>query len=177
MPGEDRQEAAPLRDRVVDALSHPLRVRLLKCLEDHAATASALKEELGGDLSRSAIGYHLQVLVDAGCVEALEAAPGKDAEERIYRPRSGVFLEASFRAHSGVIETRASAIQNWRDIQVDDLGLDQLSDLLQSARCQIALIEEQSRDRVRMTGHDRMPVTVGIVAFATEPTPQDEGSS
>lgn len=72
-------------DRILRALSHPVRRRILRSLVDRQASASMLSREFEMDLG--VVSYHLnQVLAkECGVVEMVEAVPRRGAIEKFYR--------------------------------------------------------------------------------------------
>jgi DNA-binding transcriptional ArsR family regulator len=76
--------ADPVDRRVVKALSHPLRTRILQLLSEGVASpnemAKALDEPLGN------VSYHVRILLDHECIELVETRPRRGALEHFYRP-------------------------------------------------------------------------------------------
>jgi DNA-binding transcriptional ArsR family regulator len=71
--------------RVVKALAHPLRVRVLDILEDRIASPSDIAEEL--DASLGVISYHVRRLAELQLVELVRKTPRRGAVEHYYRAR------------------------------------------------------------------------------------------
>jgi DNA-binding transcriptional ArsR family regulator len=69
--------------RLVKALAHPLRVRLLEILEARTASPSELAEELGVPVGN--VAYHVRTLVDFGLVKLMRRTPRRGAVEHHYR--------------------------------------------------------------------------------------------
>jgi DNA-binding transcriptional ArsR family regulator len=76
--------ADPVDRRIVKALSHPLRTRILQLLSEGVASpnemAKALDEPLGN------VSYHVRILLDHECIELVETKPRRGALEHFYRP-------------------------------------------------------------------------------------------
>jgi DNA-binding transcriptional ArsR family regulator len=76
--------ADPVDRRIVKALSHPLRTRILQLLSERVASpnemAKALDEPLGN------VSYHVRILLDHECIELVDTQPRRGALEHFYRP-------------------------------------------------------------------------------------------
>lgn len=72
-------------DRVLRALNHPVRRRILRALLDESKSASGLSKQLG--VSLGLISYHLNQVLDRECevVELVEMVPRRGAMEKFYR--------------------------------------------------------------------------------------------
>ncbi|HEU5064066.1 MAG TPA: winged helix-turn-helix domain-containing protein [Solirubrobacterales bacterium] len=83
---------APL-DRVLRALNHPVRRRIMRALVDGEASASALSRQLGIDLG--VISYHLNQVLARECdvVELTRTVPRRGALEKFYRLRFQALTE------------------------------------------------------------------------------------
>jgi DNA-binding transcriptional ArsR family regulator len=70
-------------ERVLKALGHPLRMRLLAMLDERVASPKELADELGEPLGN--VAYHVRTLLDLGCVELVRTTPRRGAVEHHYR--------------------------------------------------------------------------------------------
>jgi DNA-binding transcriptional ArsR family regulator len=75
-----------LDERVVKAISHPLRHRLLVLLNERVASPSELAGELDEPIGR--VSYHVRCLVDVGAIELVRTEPRRGAVEHYYRARA-----------------------------------------------------------------------------------------
>jgi DNA-binding transcriptional ArsR family regulator len=66
------------------ALAHPLRHRLLNLLRQRPATLSQLASALGS--TKGTVGYHVQLMVDAGLVRLAGTRRVRGGTERYYEP-------------------------------------------------------------------------------------------
>jgi DNA-binding transcriptional ArsR family regulator len=85
-----------LDQRVVKALAHPLRVRLLARLRERIASPSELAVEVDEPIGN--VSYHVRALADLGMIELVRTAPRRGALEHYYRVREepgGAFLSCS----------------------------------------------------------------------------------
>ena len=69
--------------RVIKALSHPLRFRILAVLNERVASPSEIAAELGEPLGN--VAYHTKILVENGAIEQVRTAPVRGALEHFYR--------------------------------------------------------------------------------------------
>ena len=69
--------------RVVKALAHPLRVRILGMLEDRTASPSELAEELEAPLGN--VSYHVRQLAALGLIKLVKKTPRRGAIEHHYK--------------------------------------------------------------------------------------------
>ncbi|MDQ2631338.1 MAG: winged helix-turn-helix domain-containing protein [Actinomycetota bacterium] len=83
---------API-DRVLRALNHPLRRRILRALVDGNASASALSKKMKVNLG--VVSYHLNQVLARECevVELVESVPRRGAIEKFYRLRFQALTE------------------------------------------------------------------------------------
>ncbi|MGX6603754.1 ArsR/SmtB family transcription factor [Micromonosporaceae bacterium Da 78-11] len=68
------------------ALSHPLRHRLLIALRQHPATLAQLAAAVG--VAKGTVGYHTNVLLDAGLIRVAHARQVRGGTERYLEPSS-----------------------------------------------------------------------------------------
>jgi DNA-binding transcriptional ArsR family regulator len=69
--------------RVIKALSHPLRFRILAVLNQKVASPSEIAEELDEPLGH--VAYHTKILAENGAIEQVRTAPVRGALEHFYR--------------------------------------------------------------------------------------------
>lgn len=91
--GSRRERSNTPLDRVLRALNHPVRRRILRSLVDGTKSASALSKELG--LNLGLVSYHLNQVLAKECevVELVEAIPRRGALEKVYRLRYQALTE------------------------------------------------------------------------------------
>ncbi len=72
-------------DRILRALNHPLRRRILRALAERPGSASTLAEEFDAELSN--VSYHLNRVLAGSCeaIELVETIPRRGSLEKIYR--------------------------------------------------------------------------------------------
>jgi len=82
--GPQADPAAPL-DRVLRALNHPVRRRIMRVLVDGAGSATTISQEIGMDVG--VVSYHLSQVLAKECdiVELADSVPRRGAVEKFYR--------------------------------------------------------------------------------------------
>src|SRR5690242_4966125 len=69
--------------RFVKALAHPLRIHILRILEDRTASPRELADELEAKLPN--VSYHVRFLERLGLLELVDTQPRRGALEHFYR--------------------------------------------------------------------------------------------
>jgi DNA-binding transcriptional ArsR family regulator len=77
-------ETVEVDRRIVKALSHPLRTRILQVLSERVASPNEIAREIGEPLGN--VSYHVRILLEHGCVELVRTEPRRGALEHFYRP-------------------------------------------------------------------------------------------
>jgi len=90
-PAQPERELRVATGRQLQALAHPVRMRLLAALRRGPATATQLAEELGE--SSGSTSYHLRVLGKAGVIE--EDVTRRHGRERWWRRPEGALVVPS----------------------------------------------------------------------------------
>src|SRR3954463_16285070 len=68
---------------VIKALTHPLRIQILRSLEDRTASPSELAEEIGAPLGN--VSYHVRQLHALGLIKLVKKTPRRGAIEHHYK--------------------------------------------------------------------------------------------
>lgn len=84
------QSTEVVDQRLVKALSHPLRARILTILNERTASPVELSKKLGERLTN--VSYHVRQLQKYGCIELVEERPVRGANEHFYRGVTRSFL-------------------------------------------------------------------------------------
>jgi DNA-binding transcriptional ArsR family regulator len=104
--------------RLVRALMHPLRVRILVRLAERDSSPSRLARELGASVGVTS--YHVRVLRDLGCVELVGTTPRRGAVEHRYRAVTAPIVDDAMwdRLPVGVRRRLTGSVLHWiaRDI-------------------------------------------------------------
>lgn len=78
-----RRTGDGLDERLVKAISHPIRHRVLVLLNERIASPNEIARELGESLGR--VSYHVRQLADVGAIELVRTEPRRGAVEHFYR--------------------------------------------------------------------------------------------
>ena len=73
--------------RLVKALAHPLRIRILAILEDRVASPSEIAEQLDAPLGN--VSYHVRQLAELGLISLVRETPVGGLSSTTTRPRYG----------------------------------------------------------------------------------------
>ncbi len=183
--------------RLVKALAHPIRVRILGLLEGRTMTPKQLAGELGLPLEN--VSYHVRTLAKFGLIELQERKITRGVVEHHYRtaqrPRinaetwaklppivqealNGAVLQqilalASQSLASGGFSRPESHLSR-RPAVLDEAGFDAASAVITEALDRISLIEKQSGERLARSGAEPVrSVAVGMLFEAGPAAPPD----
>jgi DNA-binding transcriptional ArsR family regulator len=186
------QSAEVIDQRLVHALAHPLRVRILEVLSDHVASPNSLASRLETGLSD--VAYHTRALDRYGCLELVDTAQKRGATEHFYKatpgafvggphwrkvPRSvrgGVsaatlqtFLDKTIAAlEAGTLDGRDDTILRWMPLFVDQEGWEEVAKIMEEATNLVLAAHLRSQDRLNETGgQGAVSTVVGMAAFET----------
>lgn len=181
--------------RLVRALGHPLRVKILEVVQLRNASPSELTDLLEAPLGN--VAYHVRVLEKCGCIEQVATARRRGAVEHYFRarPRSyighkdwrkvpkslrdsvtgsqlGTFFDRAADAlEAGTIDAHDDTTLNWMPMAVDAEGWAEVAVVFQAAAARLEKIHELNRRRMAESGEEATSLVVGMAAF--EPAPQD----
>jgi DNA-binding transcriptional ArsR family regulator len=79
-------------DRVLKAISHPIRIEILRILSNRVASPNEIAKELGESLSN--VSYHFKDLREEGCIELVDTQPRRGAVEHYYRGKTPALHDA-----------------------------------------------------------------------------------
>ncbi len=181
--------------RLVRALGHPLRVKILEVVQLRNASPSELTELLSAPLGN--VAYHVRVLEKCGCIEQVATARRRGAVEHYFRarPRSYIghqdwrkvpkslrdavtgsalgsfFDRAADALEAGTIDAHDDTTLNWMPMAVDEAGWAEVAAVFAAAANRLEAIHALCRRRIEQGGDEAMPLIVGMAAF--EPAPDD----
>lgn len=72
-----------LQTRMIKALGHPLRQRILALLNEREASPSDLAQEIGEPIGK--VAYHVKILLDYEAIDLVRTRPVRGAVEHFYR--------------------------------------------------------------------------------------------
>jgi DNA-binding transcriptional ArsR family regulator len=175
--------------RLVRALGHPLRVKILEVVQLRNASPSELTELLSAPLGN--VAYHVRVLEKCGCIEQVATARRRGAVEHYFRARprsyighqdwrkvprsvrnevSGASLEAFLdrvidAMEAGTIDDREETTLSWTTMAVDELGWAEATEVLEEAIARLQVVHERSKARLEISGEEATPIVTGVAAF------------
>ena len=179
--------------RLVRALGHPLRVKILEVVQVRKASPSELTELLSAPLGN--VAYHVRVLEKCGCIEQVATARRRGAVEHYFRarPRSyighknwrkvpkslrdsvtgsqlGTFFDRAADAlEAGTMDARDDTTLNWMPMSVDAVGWAEVATVFEAVSKRLEAIHELCRRRMEKSGEEPTSLVVGMAAF--EPAP------
>jgi len=80
-----------IEPRLIKALSHPLRQRILYTLGEGIASPNELSKKLGEPLGN--VSYHVKILAECDAIELVKTAPVRGAVEHFYRATARPYFE------------------------------------------------------------------------------------
>ena len=178
--------------RLVKGLAHPLRIHILRVLENRVASPSEIAEEIGAPLGN--VSYHVRFLARVGLIELTSTKPRRGAVEHYYRAvgrisvtdqawaqvpevvKSGMIsatLDHAGRvigaaASSGGFD-RSDAVVARREMLLDEQGFGELAAELNGLLERIKEIEKESAERLETTSdHADAELDAGLVMMLFE---------
>ena len=176
--------------KLMKALAHPLRQKILAGLSERVASPSELADELGEPLGN--VSYHVRMLVDLGCIELVSTTPRRGALEHHYKAVVRPFFDDAAYATFPTSTKRAlrsDVLQEiWNDIggaaeagtldgdtthiarhavTLDEQGVSELSALLAQTADRIQEIRKASVARLgkNRNSDQAIDTVVGTMAF------------
>jgi DNA-binding transcriptional ArsR family regulator len=186
----DRPEV--IDQRLVKALGHPLRIKILEILTERVASPNRLSGELDAGLSH--VAYHTRALDECGCLELVDTAKRRGATEHFYKaatrsfigdriwrrvPRvllggvSGATLQsfmdrAVAALEAGTIDRREDTVLYWMPVRLDEQGWKETTATMEAAVDQVLAVQAESRKRLaKSKGSEAISAIVGVAGFET----------
>ena len=176
--------------RLVKALAHPLRVQILRVLENRTASPNEIANEIGAPLTN--VSYHVRALARVGLIEMSDTAPRRGAVEHYYRAvgrvrvtdkawaevpsivkaglvdsaLSQIGQSASAAAVNGGFE-RTEAVLTRHALRLDDEGFRQLAREAVALVDRARAISQESERRVKEAPHTarKVPACLAVMLF------------
>lgn len=183
----------PIDQRLVRALSHPLRVRILEVLTERIASPNWLSEALEANLSH--VAYHTRTLDKCGCLDLVDTAQRRGATEHFYKaaPRSFVgnriwrrvpravlgsvtaaslqtFMDKAIAAfEAGTIDDRDDTVLTWMPLLLDETGWDEVVAILEETTDRVLAAQERSDGRLTdaEARRDAISAVIALAGFET----------
>lgn len=186
------QASEAVDQRLVHALAHPLRVKILEILSDHVASPNLLAGQLETRLGD--VAYHTRALDRYGCLELIDTAQRRGATEHFYKATPGAFVggphwrkvpravrggvsaatlqtfldKAIAALEAGTLDGRDDTIFRWMPIFVDQQGWEEVVAIMEEATNQVLAAHLRSQDRLNETGgRGAISTVVGQATFET----------
>jgi len=185
-------QSSSVDPRVVKAIAHPLRHRILAILNERVASPKELADELDERLPN--VSYHVKTLDELGAIELVRTEPRRGAVEHYYRALIRPFFDDDSWAELPV-STRRSVISSnlrhiFRDIRaaaegdgfddvlthvsrtpvvLDTKGYEQMTDLLARTLDKVLEIQEKAAGRMVRTKEEGRVTEVVIMHFDKVP--------
>jgi DNA-binding transcriptional ArsR family regulator len=182
-----------LNQRLIRALAHPLRVKLLAYLNDREWSPNELSEELNEGLSQ--VSYHIKVLRDLEMIEMTRTEPRRGAVEHYYRaierayiprwmakllPKSGNEIVGSdileaieedlvTSVKSGKFYEREDTHASYTPVTVDGIGCEEADEVAIRAIGEILEIQGKAANR-RANGEgdgEYIPISAAFLIFSS----------
>lgn len=187
--GTKRKGKNGVDQKLVKALSHPLRAEILAILNERMASPNELSKELDEGLSQ--VSYHVKVLKDFECIEMVKTEPRRGAVEHYYRATARAFLTdsdwrslpdsvkpgVSSAAIRMIIEDVFGALQggsfdsreerhiSWTPGVVDEQGWEETVELINETLEKIIKIHAESAKRLAKSGEEGIPTTAVLMNY------------
>jgi DNA-binding transcriptional ArsR family regulator len=180
-----------LDTQLAKALSHPLRQRLLIAFAGRVASPSEIAKELDEPLGD--VAYHVKRLVELGCMELVEAVPGRGGVKHFYtataryevddaswgrlapsvrqfvaQPIAGqIVSELEGAAADGKLGADQVYLSYVR-LKLDDRAFGELSALLRSLVDEAARLERESEERQGSAPSHRTALSIAHLPLSTQ---------
>jgi DNA-binding transcriptional ArsR family regulator len=174
--------------RVVKALAHPLRVRILSMLDESVLSPTQMADTLEVPIGN--VSYHTRQLLELGLIELVRETPRRGAVEHHYsavarplitdeawraapeivrRAMVGATLEESAKAVNSAALTggfsRDGAHVSRIPTPLDERGWKEISRTLEATMKRIQKIAEASQQRLRKTDHEGEAHATTVMMF------------
>jgi DNA-binding transcriptional ArsR family regulator len=183
--------------RLVKALAHPMRVRILSILNERVSSPAQMAVEFDENLSR--VSYHVNVLLKYECIELVTTRPRRGATEHFYRGtaraylgnpewrqipesvRGGVsavvlqtLLDKALEALlAGTLDARDDSYLSWIPVVVDEEGWSEIAAIMAEALARILDAQTKSAERLVKAREQGITATVAVASFESPPAKQE----
>ena len=188
----NRTRPEVIDQRLVRALAHPLRIKILEILTERVASPNRISDDLDAGLSH--VAYHTRTLDKCGCLELVDTAKRRGATEHFYKasphsfigdriwrrvPRAllgGVsgatlqsFMDRAVAAlEAGTIDRREDTTLYWMPVRLDAEGWTAVTATMEETVDKVLTIQDESRGRLlRKKGRGAISAIVGVASFET----------
>ncbi len=167
-----REPSDSIDPRLVRALGHPLRARILEILTERSASPTWLSDHLEKPLSH--IAYHTRTLDECDCLDLVDTSRRRGATEHFYKARPGSFIggrgwrkvprsvrggvvgaalqtfmdRAVSALEAGTIDRREESVVGWMPLHLDRRGWEEVTAIVEEATDEVLVAEKKSRARL-----------------------------
>lgn len=185
-----RADLEPVDQRLIKALSHPLRVQILTLINERPWSPTELSKELDEGLSQ--VAYHVKVLKDQECIRVVKTAPRRGAVEHWYEPITRIIVPEGMAAElpksarlelldrvirdsekdiheslaAGTFYQRNDLHASWTPMDLDDLGCKDLHARADEFLEDALKVAGDSASRIA-EGAESIPVSVVLFGFVS----------
>jgi DNA-binding transcriptional ArsR family regulator len=194
-----RKRRALIDERLVKAISHPLRIEILVELDRAPMSPSEYATRYGDELST--VSYHFRELEKAGCLTIVEEAPRRGAMEHYYEVTKralftdeafaqmpapvrggfnasivGTFSDRALEAiEADTMDSRENKHLTWTPVQLDETGFDRIMRMLGDVYTALGVEQLASAERMKASGETTIHSTVAMFGFES-PAPERKNS-
>ncbi len=187
-----RNRPEVIDQRLVKALAHPLRIKILEILSERVASPNWISGDLDAGLSH--VAYHTRTLDKCGCLELVDTAQRRGATEHFYKasahsfignriwrrvPRAllgGVsgatlqsFMDRAVAAlEAGTIDGREDTTLYWMPVLLDEQGWDKVTAAMEETVNKVLAVQAESQERLaKSKNRGAISAIVGVASFET----------
>jgi DNA-binding Lrp family transcriptional regulator len=197
----EQTESIRVDVRLMKALAHPMRIRIVAELNKPGRVTSPSKFANEHNLSLSQVGYHFRELAKLGCLAVVEERPVRGSTEHFYKASrrilfhsdewSGLpeifknsiaaralsdFLSASREAiEAGTFAARDDSQFAWLTVRVDELGWVKAVGIIADALEMLLALEGECETRLKK-GAEGLNATFGLGAYESPQRDEDEAA-
>jgi DNA-binding transcriptional ArsR family regulator len=177
--------------RLVKGLAHPLRIQILRVLENRVASPSEIADEIGAPLGN--VSYHVRFLARVGLIELTSTKPRRGAVEHYYRAIGRVRVtDKAWSQVPDVVKSalisatldqvgreigaaaavggfdRGDAVVSRRGLVLDEQGFAELAAEVKTLLDRASEIENRSAERLTLVDHAGIEIDAGLVTMLFE---------
>jgi DNA-binding transcriptional ArsR family regulator len=193
MSNNQGPQSEVIDQRLVRALAHPLRVRILEVLSDGISSPNRLSETL--ETALSDVAYHTRALDRCGVLHLVDTAQRRGATEHFYKatPESFVgspawrgvpnavlpgvsgatlqtFIDKTAGAiAAGTLDARDDTVFRWLPLLLDERGWGEVVAIMEAATEEVIAAHLRSQDRLDGGGvkNGAISAVIGLASFET----------
>lgn len=188
-----KRKSKALDARLIEAVSHPIRLEALRIFSYRVASPSEVAQELGENVS--VVSHHVRVLKELDHIELVKTAQRRGAVEHYYRALvpiciddagwaklsmarrqdlsvlvlQAVFGEIVRALTKETFNSRDNRHLSWVPFHVDERGWDELTGRMAAWLDEVEEIKAASAERLAASGEAGQRVVATLIGFETPP--------